>query len=59
MRLKLAHDPYRQIIEAAVAEADALLRKRLTEAGIKAPHVVMAITPRNASVIRAIAAPPC
>lgn len=44
-------------IEAAVAEADALLRERLAAAGIKAPHAIMAVTPAGAGIVRSNCGP--
>lgn len=40
------------VIEKAVSEADALIRARLAEAGVNAPHIVLAITPTGAGAIR-------
>lgn len=45
------------VIEKAVIEADALIRERLAEAGVKAPHIVMAITATGAGIIRSNCTP--
>ena len=45
------------VIEAAVAEADALLRERLAAAGIKVPHAIVAVTPAGAGIVRANCGP--
>lgn len=49
-------DPFSSI-EAVVAEADALLRRQLSERTPKVPHVVVALGPNGAAVIRSNVGP--
>jgi hypothetical protein len=41
-----------QILEQVLGEADELIRRRVKEAGLEVPHVVVAVTPDGQVVLR-------
>ena len=52
----MAKDPVRSI-EKILADADALIRRRLKAAGLEAHHVILAVRPDGLGIIRSNVAP--
>ena len=45
-------------IQDILTEVDAILRKRLAAIGLKIPHIILAIAPDGAGVVRSNVGPP-